>query len=123
MQVMIAYIYDKYSLESLPCLFFKNNYNSLSVLINSICCFLLFKSFHIKKGAKIIQFIAPLTFGIYLIHFNVGLVSWLYSDFLPIKEVAEHEGYSVLLSLLLFGFIVFTGSAILEMARQYTIVR
>ena len=46
------------------------NYTSPTILLASIALLLLFAKIKVNKGKKIIGFLSPLTFGIYLIHDN-----------------------------------------------------
>lgn len=97
---------------------FNINYNSLFVLINSICCFLLFKSLTIKRGKSIICLLSSLTFGVYLIHINPAIASWLFKQVLPIKMFAGTQPFNVLLSLFLFTVLIFSVSCLLEYLRK-----
>lgn len=68
-KIIMTYVENKFgilgSLADLPF-----NYNGVVVTIGSISTFLLFRNMKIKEGfgAKLIRFVSPLTFGIYLIH-------------------------------------------------------
>lgn len=117
-QTCSSYLLARFHLNFIAARFFDFNYNSIWVLINSICCFMLFKDMQIKRGAKFIKFLAPLTFGIYLIHINSGIADWLFQDLLPIQDYAHQDGLTVLACLLLFTMLVFTVSALLEKLRQ-----
>lgn len=97
---------------------FNFNYNSLFVLINSVCCFLLFKSLTIKRGKSIICLLSSLTFGVYLIHINPTIASWLFKQVLPIKMFAGTQPFNVLLSLFLFTVLIFSVSCLLEYLRK-----
>lgn len=105
-------------LDFIAARFFDLNYNSIWILINSICCFMIFKDLQVKRGARLIKFLAPLTFGIYLIHINSGIVDWLFQDLLPIKDCVDQTGWVVFLYILSFTVLVFTVCALLEKLRM-----
>lgn len=105
-------------LDFIAARFFDFNYNSIWILINSICCFMIFKDMQVKRGARLIKFLAPLTFGIYLIHINSGIVNWLFQDLLPIKDCVDQTGWVVFLYILSFTVLVFTVCALLEKLRM-----
>lgn len=117
-QLVGIYYTMLYELNFMRIKVFNFNYNSLFVLINSTCCFLLFKSLTIKKGKSIIGVLSSLTFGIYLIHINPTIISWLFKQVLPIKTFAGTQPFSVLLSLLLFTILIFSVSCLLEYFRK-----
>lgn len=105
-------------LDFIAARFFDLSYNSIWILINSICCFMIFKDLQVKRGARLIKFLAPLTFGIYLIHINSGIVDWLFQDLLPIKDCVDQTGWVVFLYILSFTVLVFTVCALLEKLRM-----
>ena len=105
-------------LDFIAARFFDLNYNSIWILINSICCFMIFKDMQVKRGARLIKFLAPLTFGIYLIHINKGIVNWLFQELLPIKDCVDQTGWVVFLYILFFTVLVFTVCALLEKLRM-----
>lgn len=115
LQVVVTYLVKIYSL---PVSIVSLNYNSVFVLINALCCFGIFKSLKIERGRVLIKFFSPLTFGIYLIHINPATVSWIYTDLLPIREVAGNTVKGVLLSLICFTSLIFLISAILDFLRD-----
>ena len=117
-QTCSSYLLARFHLNFIAARFFDFNYNSIWVLINSICCFMLFKDMQIKRGAKFIKFLAPLTFGIYLIHINSGIVNWLFQELLPIKDCVDQTGWVVFLYILFFTVLVFTVCALLEKLRM-----
>lgn len=117
-QTCSSYLLARFHLNFIAARFFDFNYNSIWVLINSICCFMLFKDMQIKRGAKFIKFLAPLTFGIYLIHINSGIVNWLFQELLPIKDCVDQTGWVVFLYILSFTVLVFTVCALLEKLRM-----
>lgn len=98
--------------------FFGQNYNSPFILVNTVCCFLLFRSIRIRRGQALIRFLAPLTFGIYLVHIHPATASWIYQEFLPVREVAGRSPWTVLVSLFGFALLVFCVSALLEYCRS-----
>lgn len=115
LQVTMAYLLDRLSVNSNSVLL---SYNSIFVFINTLCCFLLFKSFNITKGKTLIQFFSPLTFGIYLIHINPATTSWIYKVVFPIKELADNSKFGIFLSLIGFTILVFIISAFCEFFRN-----
>lgn len=64
------------------------NYNFITVFLSSLCLFLYFKNINIKntKIINIISKIAPLTFGVYIIHEQVILRETLYLNILNLDQ-------------------------------------
>lgn len=118
LQTFANYTFKVYGLATVSKYFFDFNYNSIWILINSICCFMIFKDMQVKRGARLIKFLAPLTFGIYLIHINSGIVNWLFQELLPIKDCVDQTGWVVFLYILFFTVLVFTVCALLEKLRM-----
>ncbi|MDR0914089.1 MAG: acyltransferase [Oscillospiraceae bacterium] len=91
--------------RNLPFDFYK--YNSVIVLISSVSLFLFFSKVNIKNrfANAAILFIAPLTFGIYLIHNNIIVIKSLWTVLLtPFANSAYTP--LVALAVSLFVFIV-----------------
>lgn len=94
------------------------DYNNILVLIGSVFLFLAFLNMNIKSNAakKIITFISPLTFGVYLIH-----ESQYVSDFLWSRINADTiKPNGINFAFIAVGIIlaVFTVCAIIEFVRQ-----
>ena len=60
-------------------------YNSIAVLCGAVCIFMLFLNLDFKLSwiKKAIAFFSPLTFGVYLIHDNKYIRSWLWGKLTP----------------------------------------
>ena len=73
-------------------------YNNIFVLMESIALFMYFKQLNIKssKLIKLIEFIAPLTLAVYLIHEQSQLRTVLYNKILH-TEICYHNPYGILI--------------------------
>ena len=92
-------------------------FSNIFVFANTICLFLYFKDLKIngKIINKVIEKIAPLTFGIYLIHTSKYFDHFLWYD---LVKVTDHANSNFLI-LYYFGtvFLVFGACAIIEYIR------
>lgn len=81
---------------------------NLTCLICAIAIFCLFKNLKIKYSPTI-NTIASTTFGVYLIHDNLIVRNWLWTDFLHCPEYATQEGFLIFaISTLIALYILFT---------------
>lgn len=78
-----------------------SDYNSINIFINSICLFLLFLQIDIKNKfiKKIILFISPLTFGVYIIHCNPLIFKKIYVELLQIQKYTTSSNYLIIMLL------------------------
>lgn len=90
---------------------------SVPVFLSSICIFLLFKSINIKGKftSKVLVFLSPLTFGIYLIHDNKNLKDLLWGIISPEKYSNEVFVWLYMLAIVPIIYIV---CAVVELFRQ-----
>ena len=93
---------------------------SLPIFLISYVLFLGFKKTNIKNN-KYINKLASTTFGIYLIHDNMYMRSFLWCNLFNLKF---YESTSFLIPYAIcIGFMVFTICAIIDLIRQYTVER
>lgn len=99
---------------------FALNYNFFDVdrLLMILCAVIFFMIFEkIKITSKTINFISSTTFGIYLIHDNLNISPYLWS------EVFENNSYAYSEYLLLYVFLVivsvFVICAVIDLLRKY----
>ena len=94
------------------------SYNNIFILIESIALFMYFKQLDIKssKLIKVIEFIAPLTLAVYLIHEQSQLRTVLYNKILH-TEICYHNPYGIFIAI---GSViaVFITCIIIEFIRQ-----
>ena len=90
------------------------NFSSPFILIESILYLLVFETFNIKN--KIINKFASLTFGIYLVHENKFLFSYMYSLIKIDSNGIIHK--NIFYKIILYSIIIFIVSAIIEYIRQ-----
>ena len=93
------------------------HYNSPLVLPMSVCLFLFFANCNIKAGtwiAKVIGFLTPLTFGVYLIHTHLAIFA------LMEKKFTFLGGSPILLipGLLGVALAIFAGCALVDWLRK-----
>jgi len=102
-------------LSNLDKWFFKNN--SLLVAWAAVALLVIFLHIRIKRSAveKVITFVGPLTFGVYLIHNNPSLREWMWGLVNPVSFM--NELYFIPLSLLIVS-VVFVLCVILEFIRK-----
>ena len=81
------------------------NYNSINVVIESVLLFIAFLKFDLKGKIpqKIIGFIAPLTFGVYLIHENGYFRGFLWQN---IVRTQDFPYDSILLIPITLGMVI-----------------
>ena len=93
-------------------------YNNIFVLIESIALFMYFKQLNIKsrKLIKVIEFIAPLTLAVYLIHEQSQLRTVLYNKILH-TEICYHNPYGIFIAI---GSVlaIFITCIVIEFIRQ-----
>jgi len=102
-----------------------NNYNLFSnpfIVIKSIIYFLLFETIEIKGKiiSKIISKIAKTTFGVYLVHENLFVFTYMYK-YLPFHYHKYLYGYSTIIKLFIITILIFIVSSIIEAIRQLII--
>lgn len=95
-----------------------SDYNSINIFINSICLFLLFLQIDIKNKfiKKIILFISPLTFGVYIIHCNPLIFKKIYVELLQIQKYTTSSNYLII--MLLKCALLFIVCILIEKLRQ-----
>lgn len=93
-------------------------YNSVTVYLASVCLFLAFKELSIKgvRLSKLILFVSPLTFGVYLIHDHKDIRSLLWSKIFPSAEWVSSP--FMILWILGASAAVFAGCLLLEYVRK-----
>ena len=93
-------------------------YNSPTIFFTSVALFLLFKNWQIHSTMliRLVNFFAPLTFGIYLLHDNVYIKPLLWKHWLDV-EAAYHSAYFVghFVGAILAVFVI---CALVEKVRQ-----
>ena len=93
-------------------------YNNIFVLMESIALFMFFKQLNIKntKIIKIVEFIAPLTLAVYLIHEQSQLRTVLYDKILH-TEICYHNPYGI---FIMIGTVlaVFVSCILIEFFRK-----
>lgn len=80
------------------------DYNQLPVVLIAVSLFLFFKNIEIKNN-KYINMIAATTFGIYLIHDNNFIRSFLWIDLFKNNEVAT-KNYFIIYSIVIIIFVL-----------------
>src|SRR5699024_9339564 len=93
---------------------YKLYYSNPLVVIQSISLFMLFGIFKIKS--KVINKLASLTLGIYIIHETSAVRDHIY-QWLVLDQVTNY-GKSVILIAFIVAFVIFFGSAVIEAIRQ-----
>lgn len=92
-------------------------YNSFTMLASSICLFMFFKDMAITKTIprKIVAFLAPCTFGAYLIHEHPCMRTFLYHEILHCNDVLDSNYYV----LIMLGAVVtvYTVCTLIEFGR------
>lgn len=83
---------------------FLMNYNSPTIVFAAICLLLLFANLNVKKYVKPIAFLAPVTFGVYIIHSHP--IIW--DEFMANRFV----GYVNLHPIILVGAVLLTALVI-----------
>ena len=98
------------------------NYNNPIVVIQSIAYFIFFGTITIKNNIinKIIKNIAPLTLGVYLIHFNAYVREYLYK-WLGLYKVDYTYTKEIIIIVAIYVVIIFIACIIIEKIRQVLI--
>lgn len=93
-------------------------YNSPTILASSIIFFLMFKDFRIENSRwiRIIDFFAPLTFGVYLISDHACLKTIIWDQWIKAGMMAETPYF--LIHFFVSVLLVFFVCALLEKVRQ-----
>ena len=92
------------------------HYNCIFVLIQTICYFLLFKTFTINS--KIINFIGKLTLGVYLVHDNPYIQVLIYKYLRFDTGDVLITSPKIIIKVLVFALGIFIVSAFIEYIRQ-----
>ena len=93
-------------------------YTSPFVVIASVSLFLMFVNINIKEGifAKIISFVSSSTFGVYLVHLNSLVVTYIITG--RFVEQAQKTYIEMALSIVYAGIVLFVISMAFEKVRQ-----
>lgn len=93
------------------------SYVSVPVTIAAISLFLFFREVKIRNSLcnKVICFISPLTFGVYLISENIWLRRELYTRILHTYQFIHTPNFVYLIPISIFA--IFTGSMMIEKVR------
>ncbi|MBR6533534.1 MAG: acyltransferase [Clostridia bacterium] len=94
------------------------SYNSITVYLSSICLFEFFIHLKINKSTfltKLVAFLSPLTFGIYLIHDHPNAREFIWNKLFPLKNISL--SWHLIFCVIISSLIVFFISAILEYLR------
>lgn len=106
---ILYYLYAKYRLLKIDYSWLFYRYNSITVLASSFCLFMFFLNLDInnKFVSKIILFLSPLTFGVYLIYDNLYVREVLYTNILHTRNYLNSNKYfAVAMISILAVFIV-----------------
>ena len=93
-----------------------DNFSSPILVIQSVCYLLYFETLTIKSRA--INHLSSLTFGIYLVHENKYVCSYIYPRFF--EPITNFTGSGILVKLFIVAIVMFGISAIIEFGRQIT---
>lgn len=106
----LAYFYDEYMLM---------NYVSPTILFCGTCLFLLFTRMHItnKWAVKLIAFLSPAAFGVYLIHMQPQLHDKIFKSGL-FDQLTSRPPILFAGSVLLIAGAIFTGAILIDKLRQ-----
>lgn len=98
------------------------NYNNPIVVIQSAAYFIFFSTLKIKNKLlnQTIQSIAPLTLGVYLIHFNAYVREYLYK-WLGLYNVDYIYPKEIIIKVIISVFLIFIVCIFIEKIRQVTI--
>lgn len=92
-------------------------YNSVNVLLASLCLFMYFRSIPIKSS-KTINYVASYTFAVYLIHAN----KFFYEDINLFKNIFNYEShyysYSLIFSVIAISIAVFIVCVLIDLFRN-----
>lgn len=93
------------------------SYTSITMVIGSACLFMTFKNMKMKKESllgKIVLWISPLTLGVYLIHEQPEMRTWLWSVLKPYRFA---DSVFLVFELLGIAILVFGCCCMLEKIR------
>ncbi|MBO7221465.1 MAG: acyltransferase [Clostridia bacterium] len=99
--------------------FVHTKYASFMCVFSSVIIFVFFKELKIKNGwfAKVVCFISPLTFGVYLIHDSPEMRGFMYQNIFHSYKFYESDvAFLILIGFILTTFVV---CAIFECGRKY----
>lgn len=94
------------------------DYTNILNFIPMICLFLYFREIKIKNGLfnRIIEKVAPLTFGIYLVHENLYFKPFMWKEVLGVYRYAKSP--YLIIHFVLVVILVFSACAIIECIRR-----
>lgn len=112
---LLEYTYEKAKIDLFHNMFF-GSYNNILFIISAIALVLLFSKLDIKNRFCInsIKTLAPLTFGIYIIHLTP--VCWHYLKNAT-KFLLDEPIYSMIIGIVLFTVCIFIACAAIEYIR------
>jgi len=93
----------------------KYSYCNPLIIIQTISYFYLFKTLNIKS--KIITYISSLTFGVYLIHDNKIIRSYLYTNILKLPKTTIYTN-RIIIQIIIYTILIFVVCAIIELIRK-----
>lgn len=95
------------------------SYISPPIILSSIYLFLYFTNLKIQKKSilKVIKFLSPLTFGIYLIHANPLIYTYIFNNMF-IKFI-NYPFYSIIVYIAIFTSIIFLVCVLIDKIRMY----
>lgn len=110
---MLTYWYDLYC-------YGRNSYCNPLIIIQTLSYFYFFKSLKINNKilSKIINAISGTTFGVYLIHDNPFMRTYMYTHFLGFLEVGSYSSKRIILKVAFMTLVVFGICSILEFIRK-----
>lgn len=84
-------------------------YNSVPVAVASICMFLIFLNITIPEGkfSKLISFVSPLVFGVYLIHDHPNVRTYIWQDLIKPDMYIGSGFLYIYLIICVFGIFIF----------------
>lgn len=92
-------------------------YNSLTMVIASVCLLLLFADLNVKMVSKVIMLLAPATFGVYIIHTEPFVWEHLLAD--RFYFLTELEPLPFVLIVIGSAFGIYLVCTIIELIRIY----
>ena len=95
-------------------MFFK--YYSITVLLSAVFLFLVFERLTIKKSKKLVVFLSPLSFSVYLIHDNVHIRDNIMTKF---EWISKLPLFPMLLSVLFVVIGIYLICSIIDWIRAY----
>ncbi len=117
--LVIKYICNKLQIRDLSERLY--NYNSINVFLAAVFLFLYFRNLNIKnsKIINIVSKIAPLAFGVYIIHEQIVLRKVLYLQILGLDQLWNNAMQLVILPVV--SFAIFFVCIIIERITKNTI--